>query len=39
MIPFLVIDMPLSAVTDTLLLPYDLTQDKPQPQPKTDTQK
>ena len=39
MIPFLVIDMPISAVADTLLLPYDLTQDKPQPQPSTNTQK
>jgi len=39
MIPFLAIDMPISAVADTLLLPYDLIKDKPQPQPSTDTQK
>jgi len=39
MILFLAIDMPISAVAETLLLPYDLTQDKPQPQPNTDTQK
>jgi len=38
-IPFCIIDMPVSAALDTVFLPYDLFQHQPETPPSSDTHK